>query len=123
MELTRKIMLIALIGLFSQFSMADNASSAKEIADIVASLNHFPSDADKAALMAISADDSLSEGVRAMATAVANFDKFVRSFNSVQNAKLLKSMGELQSQIQATQLNQEIIELKQRQQGCQKNQG
>lgn len=50
------------------------------------------------------------------ATAVANFDKFVRSFNSVQNAKLLKSMGELQSQIQATQLNQEIIELKQRQQ-------
>ena len=35
MKLTRKIMLIVLIGLFSQFSMADNASSAKEIAEIV----------------------------------------------------------------------------------------
>ena len=72
MKLTRKIMLIVLVGLFFQFSMADNASSAKDIADIVASLNHFPSDADKTKLMAISGDDSLSEGVRAMATAVAN---------------------------------------------------
>ena len=73
MKLTRKIMLIVLVGLFSQFTMADNASSAKEIADIVASLNHFPSDADKEALMAISSDDSLGEGVRAMATAIATF--------------------------------------------------
>ena len=73
MKLTRKIMLIVLVGLFSQFTMADNASSAKEIADIVASLNPFPSDADKEALMAISSDDSLGEGVRAMATAIATF--------------------------------------------------
>ena len=41
--ITRKIMLIAVIGLFSQFSLAQDAGSAlKQISDIVASLNHFP---------------------------------------------------------------------------------
>ena len=63
---------IALLGLFSQFAMADNASSATEIAGIVASMNHFASDADKAKLMAIAADDSLAAPIRAMATAVNN---------------------------------------------------
>ena len=73
LTLTRKILAIALIGLFSQFSLAqDNAGSAKQIADIVASLNHFPSDADKATLMAISGNGELAPGVRAMATAVSN---------------------------------------------------
>ena len=37
---------------------------------------------------------------------------YVRAFKSEQSLKLLKSMGELQSQIQASQLNQEIVELK-----------
>lgn len=63
---------IALLGLISQFAMADNRSSATEIASIVASMNHFASDADKAKLMAIAADDSLAAGVRAMANAVHN---------------------------------------------------
>lgn len=73
MKLTiTKIMVIALIGFFSQFSMADNASSATEIAGIVVAMNHFASDADKAKLMAISADESLAGPVREMATAVAN---------------------------------------------------
>ena len=73
MNLARKITIIAIVGLFSQFSMAqDNASAIKEVADIVASINHFPSDADKARLMAISDDDSLFDGIRAMATAVSN---------------------------------------------------
>ena len=73
MKLDRKITIIAIVGLFSQFSMAqDNASAIKEVADIVASMNHFPSDADKARLMAISDDDSLFDGIRAMATAVSN---------------------------------------------------
>ena len=72
LTLLRKIMAIALIGLFSQFAMADNASSATEIAGIVVSMSHFPSDADKAKLMAISADDSLAGPVREMATAVTN---------------------------------------------------
>ena len=74
MNLARKIIIIAIVGLFSQFSMAqDNASAIKEVADIVASINHFPSDADKDRLMAISDDDSLFDGIRAMATAVSNF--------------------------------------------------
>ena len=73
MNLARKIIIIAIVGLFSQFSMSqDNASAIKEVADIVASINHFPSDADKDRLMAISDDDSLFDGIRAMATAVSN---------------------------------------------------
>lgn len=72
LTLVRKMIAIALIGVFSQFSMADNASSTTEIAGIVASMNHFPSDADKAKLMAISGDDSLAGGVRSMAMAVTN---------------------------------------------------
>ena len=73
MNLARKITIIAIVGLFSQFSMAqDNAGAIKDVADIVASINHFPSDADKARLMAISGNDSLFEGIRAMATAVSN---------------------------------------------------
>lgn len=70
--LIRKIIGVVLLGTFFPFSMADNASSATEIAGIVASMNHFASDADKAKLMAISADESLAGAVRAMATAVTN---------------------------------------------------
>lgn len=70
--LTRKIIAVAAIAAFSQFAVADNASAFREIADIVASINHFPSDADKAALMAISSDDSLAGPLREMATAVSN---------------------------------------------------
>lgn len=70
--LIRKIIGVILLGAFSQFSMADNVSSATEIAGIVASMNHFASDADKAKLMVIAADDSLAGAVRTMATAVTN---------------------------------------------------
>lgn len=70
----RRIMVVALfgIGLFSPLAMADNASSATEIAGIVVGMSHFPSDAEKEKLMMISADESLASGVRAMATAVTN---------------------------------------------------
>ncbi len=72
--LIRKLVAIALIGLFSQFSLAQDAGVAvKDIADIVGSLNHFPSDEDKALLMMIAENDSYPQGVRDMATAVANF--------------------------------------------------
>lgn len=70
--LSRKIAVFALCGLFSSLSMADNASSATEIAGILVAMNHFASDADKAKLMAIAADESLAGAVRDMATAVAN---------------------------------------------------
>ena len=72
LALSKKIMIIALVGLFSQFSMADNASALRDIAGIVASLNHFPSDADKAKLMEIAADETIAAGLREMATTVSN---------------------------------------------------
>jgi hypothetical protein len=75
--LIRKLAAVVLIALFSQFSLAQGASEAienaeKQIADIVASINHFPSDADKAALADIAGNDVLPEGLRNMATAVSN---------------------------------------------------
>jgi len=74
----QKFLLIAAIGLFSQFAVAqdpsDNAVAAKQIADIVASLNHYPSDADKMALNAIIGDSALAMGIHAMASAVVNIE-------------------------------------------------
>ena len=55
---------------------ADNASSAEQIARIVMSMNHFPSEADKTALMAIAEDESLAQAVRDMASTVANIQHF-----------------------------------------------
>ncbi|MCG8413862.1 MAG: hypothetical protein MI746_06540 [Pseudomonadales bacterium] len=71
--ITKLFAVFAVMGLLSQPALAQDAQAAlKQIADIVASLNHFPSDADKATLAEISANDSLPEGVRNMADAVAN---------------------------------------------------
>ena len=63
---------------------------------------------DGAGMMAL-----IKSGKGDYAGAVASFDEFVRSFKSEQSIRLLKSMSELQSQIQASQLSQEIVELKQ----------
>ncbi|GJM14052.1 MAG: hypothetical protein DHS20C12_24550 [Pseudohongiella sp.] len=71
----QKILLIAFLGLFSQFSAAQDAATvaaAKQVADIVANLNHFPSDADKATLSEISGNSALPQRLRDMATAVSN---------------------------------------------------
>jgi hypothetical protein len=74
----QKFLLIAAIGLFSQFAVAQgntaNLAAVKQIADIVASINHFPSDADKMALNAIIDDSALSDGIHAMASAVVNIE-------------------------------------------------
>jgi hypothetical protein len=76
MKITLKqLVAILLIGLFSQVSLAqDNGAALKQIADIVASLNHFPSDAQKATLAEISGNSGLAQGVRDMASAVANIN-------------------------------------------------
>ena len=65
-------MAIVVIGLFSQLSLADVASAQKTIAGIVAGMNHFPDDAQKAELMAIAADESSGRGMQMIATAVSN---------------------------------------------------
>ena len=78
--LIRKLTVVALIALFSQFSLAQGAgevdeatmSAGMQLVDILASINHFPSDADKAALADIAGNDALPEGLRNMATVVSN---------------------------------------------------
>ena len=90
-DITKKIVLIALIGMFSQFSMADNASAMRDIAGIVASLNHFPSDADKATLATISADDTIAGGLREMATAVASISHAANAEGKEAMARIMAS--------------------------------
>ena len=73
----RKLILLAAIGLFSQLATAQsdpNAAAVKQIVDIVAGLNHFPSDADIATLDGIIANGELAQGVRDMANTVANIE-------------------------------------------------
>ena len=74
-KITKLLMVLTLGGLFSQSVMAQDAAALgamKQIADIVANLNHFPSDSDKAALAEISGNESFPQGLRNMADAVAN---------------------------------------------------
>lgn len=74
-NLTKTLTILALSGLFAQSAMAQGdpmEAALKQIADIVASINHFPSDADKATLAEISGDMQLPEQLRGMADAVAN---------------------------------------------------
>ena len=73
----RNFVLVAAIGLFSQLAIAQsnpNGEAMKQIADIVGSLNHFPSDADLATLDEIIGNSELAQGVREMADAVANIE-------------------------------------------------
>ena len=73
----RKLTLVVVIGMFSQFSMAQNdgnAAALKLIADIVITINHFPSDDDLSTLDPIIAQSELAQGVRGMANAVANIN-------------------------------------------------
>lgn len=71
----RLFAVVAALGLFSQSAMAqDTAGALKTVADIVVSINHTPSDSDKAALAEISGNSNLPEGLRNMANAVANFN-------------------------------------------------
>jgi len=72
-RITKLFAALALIGLFSQPTLAQEPGDAlKQIADIVASLNHFPSDSDKATLAEISGNDSFPQALRNMADTVAN---------------------------------------------------
>ncbi|HAJ75251.1 MAG TPA: hypothetical protein DCM64_02235 [Gammaproteobacteria bacterium] len=65
-------MAIVLIAVFSQMSLADNASATKIIAGVLVNLNHFPSDDEKVALQAVSSDETAGRGFQLIATAVAN---------------------------------------------------
>ena len=49
----RKLLVLVAIFSFSPLALADTDSARQQIAGILVNLNHFPSDADKAALMAV----------------------------------------------------------------------
>ena len=64
-----------ILGLLLQPAMAQDEAAMvamKQVADIVASLNHFPTDEDKTALADISGNENLPESLRDMADTVAN---------------------------------------------------
>ena len=69
-SLIGKLLVFVAVCSLSQLSFAQDAT--KTIAGILANMNHFASDAEKATLMAIAADESNNRGVRAIATAVSN---------------------------------------------------
>jgi len=67
--ITRGVLVILLCFL-PQLSLADDSVAIKTIAGIVLTLNHYPSADDKAVLMAITKDDSVSASVKSIAQAV-----------------------------------------------------
>jgi|APSaa5957512535_1039671.scaffolds.fasta_scaffold227026_1 hypothetical protein len=74
---TKNLLFFVLVSLFAPFSMAaDNTSAVQEIAGVVAGMNHFASDEQKARLMELSEDESLADGIRRMASTVANIQHF-----------------------------------------------
>ena len=75
-KLTKKLAVTAVALLFTQFATADNhnPTAFREIAGIVASMNHFASDADKAKLAEIAANESIAVNLRTMATTVASIN-------------------------------------------------
>lgn len=70
--LLNKVLLVAALGMFSQFALADNESAAKSIAGVLVNFNHFPSAEEKVALQAISEDEGTGRAFRAVALAVHN---------------------------------------------------
>jgi len=73
LTLIKKCAVIASIAFFSQFSLAQDANAAlSDVAKIVASINHFPSDADKAKLATISGNEAYPDLLRRLATSVSN---------------------------------------------------
>ena len=97
MILVKNLVAVILFGIFSHFSVAQNPAAIealREISRIVATINHFPSDADKTALKNISENDNVPQGVRMIAGAVI-------SINHSPSDESKQMMARLQSAAQA----------------------
>ncbi len=73
----KTLIAIVAFSLFSHFAAAQSdadSAAMKQIAAIVATLNHFPNDDDFATLDAIIANSDVSSEVRMMADTVANIE-------------------------------------------------
>lgn len=69
------LVLLSAAGLMLGAQSALAASAAvREMAGIMMNLKHYPSDAEKAKLMAIAADKSSTEQERVIATAISNLE-------------------------------------------------
>ena len=66
------LLMIGAASIFSQFSVADPATAQKAIANIVAGINHFPSDAQKQELQAIADDETAGSSMQVIASTVIN---------------------------------------------------
>ncbi len=74
---TKTLFVLAALGLFSQIAFAQSAADTaamKQIAAVVATINHYPSDEDFEVLDAIIANSEVSNEVRIMADTVANIE-------------------------------------------------
>lgn len=89
--LLNKVLLVAALGMFSQFAMADNESAAKSIAGVLVNLNHFPSAEEKAALKAISEDEGTGQAFRAIALAVHNIQHAATAEDKANMAQVIAS--------------------------------
>ena len=95
--LIRNLVAMALFGLFTQGAVAQDGApmaALKEIATIVVSLEHFPTDADKMALAKIAGTEGLPQGVKDMATAVSGIEHAI-------NAEGKAAMARIQANDQA----------------------
>lgn len=72
MDSAKKLLAVALLFTFSQLALADDVAAAKTIADVVASMNHFPSADQKTALRAVSEDNSVDSSLQTIAATVSN---------------------------------------------------
>lgn len=104
-KLTKSVIVLMLSGMFSQAVIAQEAGAAlKTIADIVSSLNHYPSDADKAALAEIEANSNLPQGVRDMASTVA-------SISHSANAEGKEAMAQIQGNEEAPERAKQLASI------------
>lgn len=71
-SLLNKLLLITALAIFSPLTMADDAAATKTIAGVLVNLNHFPSADEKAALKALTEDESAGQAFRTVALAVHN---------------------------------------------------
>lgn len=72
MKLSAAALSLALLFLFAALPARAGEHAAATIADIVAGMNHFPTDEQKAKLAEIQQDESVDENLRTIAAAVAN---------------------------------------------------
>jgi ArsR family metal-binding transcriptional regulator len=103
----RNIVLTFSIGLFPLIGAAQDEArveALREIAQIVASINHFPSDENKAVLASIEGNESYPQGIRMLAATVANI-------SHAANAEGKQSMTMLQGNQRAPEAVKSLAEI------------